>query len=43
MLHTPILESHGYRAVLKEPKFLDPIVQQYGPFSNWHHLLELRS
>jgi hypothetical protein len=39
----PMLESYGYRTVLKEPKFLDPVVQEYGPFPSWHHLLELRS
>jgi hypothetical protein len=39
----PILEHHGYRSVLKDPKFLDPVVQQYGPFPSWHHLLELQS
>jgi hypothetical protein len=39
----PILERYGYRTILKEPKYLDPVVQQYGPFPSWHHLLELRS
>ena len=36
----PILERHGYRTVLKEPKFLDPVVQEYGIFPSWYHLLE---
>jgi len=26
---TPILEKHGYRVIAEEPKFQDPIVQQY--------------
>ena len=39
----PVLESCGYRTVVKEPKFLDPVVQEYGPFPHWHHLLELQS
>ena len=39
----PILESYGYRTIVKEPKFLDPVVQEYGPFPHWHHLLELQS
>ena len=39
----PLLERHGYRTVLKEPKFLDPIVQEYGLQPSWHHLLELRA
>jgi len=39
----PILERYGYRIVVKEPKFLDPVVQEYGLQPSWHHLLELRS
>ena len=39
----PILEQYGYRAILKEPKFLDPVVQKYGPYPSWHHLLELQA
>jgi hypothetical protein len=39
----PILERYGYRTVLKEPKFLDPVVQECGPYPSWHHLLELCS
>jgi len=38
----PILERHGYRTILKEPKYLDPVVQQYGIEPTWRHLLELR-
>jgi putative sugar O-methyltransferase len=50
LLHTndghdflPLLERYGYRTVLKEPKFLDPVVQEYGLQPNWNHLLELRA
>ena len=39
----PILERYGYRLVLKEPKFLDPVVQQYGLQPSWYHLLELQT
>jgi hypothetical protein len=39
----PILERDGYRTVLKEPKFLAPVVQEYGLQPSWHHLLELRN
>lgn len=39
----PILERYGYRMILKEPKFLDPVVQEYGLQPSWHHLLELRN
>jgi hypothetical protein len=38
----PLLERHGYRPVLKEPKFADPVVQKYGLEPTWHHLLEFR-
>jgi hypothetical protein len=39
----PLLERYGYRTVLKEPKFIDPVVQEYGILPSWHHLLELRT
>jgi hypothetical protein len=39
----PLLESYGYRKVVKEPKFLDPVIQKYGILPSWNHLLELRS
>jgi len=39
----PLLERHGYRTVLKEPQFLDPVVQEYGLLPTWYHLLELRA
>jgi SAM-dependent methyltransferase len=38
----PLLERYGYRTVVKEPKFIDPVVQEYGLQPSWHHLLELR-
>jgi hypothetical protein len=37
----PLLECYGYRTVLKEPKFSDPVVQEYGLLPTWYHLLEL--
>jgi hypothetical protein len=39
----PLLERYGYRTVLKEPKFIDPVVQEYGLMPTWYHLLELRT
>jgi hypothetical protein len=39
----PLLERYGYRTVLKEPKFIDPVVQEYGLLPTWYHLLELRT
>ena len=38
----PLLERYGYRTVVKEPKYLDPVVQEFGLYPSWHHLLELR-
>jgi hypothetical protein len=38
----PLLERYGYRTVLKEPKYLDPVVQEFGLYPGWHHLLEFR-
>jgi SAM-dependent methyltransferase len=39
----PLVERHGYRTIVKEPKFLDPVVQEYGVHPSWYHLLELSS
>ncbi len=39
----PLLEQYGYRTVLKEPKYLDPVVQECGLYPSWRHLLELRT
>lgn len=36
----PLLEQYGYRTVVKEPKYLDPVVQEFGLQPSWHHLLE---
>jgi hypothetical protein len=39
---TPILEKHGYRLMVCEPKYRDPVVQQYGISPTYHFLFELR-
>ena len=39
----PVLERYGYKTVLKEPKYLDPVIQEYGLYPSWYHLLELRT
>lgn len=36
-----VVEKHGYRLKVKEPKFADPVVQQYGLDPTWHYLFEL--
>lgn len=41
--YLPILQRHGYRLLLSEPKYADPVVQAYGIKPHWYHLLELRS
>jgi hypothetical protein len=38
----PILDRYGYRLVVKEPKYLDPVVQEFGVQPTWHHLFEFR-
>jgi hypothetical protein len=38
----PILERYGYKFITKEPKYLDPVVQEYGLMPTWYHLLELK-
>jgi hypothetical protein len=38
---TSIVEKHGYRLIAKEPKYRDPIVQQYGINPAFHYLFEL--
>jgi len=38
----PLLEQYGYRTIVKEPKYLDPVVQEFGLLPTWHHLLEFR-
>lgn len=37
-----VLTNHGYRLVARDPKYLDPLVQKYGPFPAIHFLFELR-
>jgi hypothetical protein len=37
-----ILERHGYRQILEEPKFLDPIVSAYAVHPGWRYLYELQ-
>lgn len=37
-----IIEKHGYSMVVKEPKYTDPIVQQYGINPSNYYLFELR-
>jgi hypothetical protein len=38
---TPILEQHGFRLRVAEPKYLDPIVQEYAIFPAQHFLFDL--
>ena len=35
------IAGHGYKLIVKEPKYRDPIVQQYGINSTHHYLFEL--
>jgi hypothetical protein len=39
---TNVITDHGYRLVARDPKYLDPLVQKYGPFPGVHFLFELR-
>ncbi|MBC8036233.1 MAG: putative sugar O-methyltransferase [Rhizobiales bacterium] len=41
--YLPILERHGYRILVSEPKYADPVVQTYGIKPHWYHLLELQA
>lgn len=36
-----ILAKHGYKQIARDPKFLDPVVQEYGLVPTWHFLFEL--
>jgi hypothetical protein len=38
--YEPIIEDHGYRLKAKDPKFGDPIVQQYAITPTYHYLFE---
>jgi hypothetical protein len=37
-----IVEKHGYRLRAQEPKYADPVVQQYAINPGYHYLFELR-
>jgi SAM-dependent methyltransferase len=37
----PIVERHGYKLVAKEPKYRDPVVQQYAIGPTYYYLFEL--
>jgi len=37
-----IVEKHGYKLKAKEPKYRDPVVQQYAVYPAYHYLFELR-
>lgn len=39
--YLPILRNFGYQTVVREPKFLDSVVQQYGVEPCFHRLFEL--
>ena len=36
-----LLRRHGYRLVVKEPKYREPAAQEYGINPTWHYLFEL--
>jgi hypothetical protein len=38
----PVFQRNGYETIVKEPKYLDPVVQKYGLQPTWYHLLELQ-
>jgi SAM-dependent methyltransferase len=38
----PVLERYGYRLIIKQPKYLDPVVQEFGLQPTWYHLFELK-
>jgi hypothetical protein len=37
-----VLADYGYRLAARDPKYLDPLVQKYGPYPAFHFLFELR-
>ena len=37
-----IIERHGFRLAAKEPKYRDPVVQEYGIAPTYHYLFERR-
>jgi hypothetical protein len=38
-----IVADHGYRLAARDPKYLDPLVQKYGPAPAVHFLFELKN
>lgn len=36
-----IFPNHGYKLIVREPKYRDPIAQQYAICPTWHYLFEL--
>jgi hypothetical protein len=38
-----IIDAHGYELIAKEPKYLDPVVQEYAANPTYHYLFQLRS
>jgi len=37
-----IVERHGFTLIAKEPKYREPVVQQYGMYPVYHYLFQLR-
>ena len=37
----PHIEARGYQLVVKEPKYLDPVVQKHGVSPTYHYLFRL--
>jgi len=38
-----IIKNHGYKLIAKEPKYSDPIVQEYAANPSYHYLFELEN
>lgn len=38
-----IIEKHGYKLIAKDPKYGDPVLQEYGINPSYHYLFELTS
>jgi hypothetical protein len=37
----PVIENHGYKLIAKEPKYRDPVVQQFAANPAYHYLFKL--
>jgi hypothetical protein len=37
-----VIEKHGYTLVAKDPKYRDPVVQEYAINPTYHYLFELQ-